>query len=26
VELDGKVVIERGKIVDDKMRVKREPR
>jgi hypothetical protein len=26
VELDGKVVIERGKIVDDKMRVKREQR
>ena len=26
VELDGKLVIERGKIVDDKMRVKREQR
>ena len=26
VELDGKVVIERGRIVDDKMRVKREQR
>ena len=26
VALDGKVIIERGKIVDEKMRVKREPR
>ena len=26
IALDGKVVIERGKIVDEKMRVKREPR
>ena len=26
IELDGRVVIERGKIVDEKMRVKREPR